>query len=129
MALGQDLKMALSEPPGGLEAGGPTVACRVAAVVWEDTQRRFQRYSSLVFVLALIALAGIVAAIVLFFVVDDATSGAVASLVAGLLSGALAKFIRDERDTARKDRDAAREILRKDCEGQTADGILATLRG
>ena len=127
MALGRNLQAALSEP--AYEAGGgPSMACRVASVVWQDAQRRFQRYSTLVFVLALLALAAIVLAVVFFFVADDATGAGLVSLVSGLISGGLAGFIKKERDTAREDRDAAIAIVRSDCEGQSAEGVLQGMR-
>jgi hypothetical protein len=127
MALGQNLQTALSEP--AYEAGGgASMACRVASVVWQDAQSRFQRYSTLVFALALLALAAIVLAIVFFFVADDATGAGLVSLVGGLISGGLAGFIKKERDTARDDRNAAIAIVQADCAGQSAEDVLQTMR-
>jgi hypothetical protein len=125
MALGTDLQVAVRG--SALEGGEATMPCRVASVVWHDAQRRFQRYSTLVFVLALLALAAILAAIVLFFAVDDAASQAVITLVSGLIAGGLATFIKDERDNARDDRNAAVEIINDQCAGQEPEQVLALM--
>jgi Tfp pilus assembly protein PilN len=69
----------------GLQSGGGvTIPCRVASVVWDDAQRRFQRSSTLMYVLALLALAAILLAVVFFFVTDDQTGAGLVSLVSGL---------------------------------------------
>jgi hypothetical protein len=123
----EKLELAVQEP--GLESvgGGSTVPCKVASVVWEDAQRRFQRYSTLVYILALLALTGIVAGVVLFLAVDDETSAALVSLVSGLLSGGLGAFIKGERDNAKEARDAAQGIVDRQCAGQTAEAVVAGL--
>jgi len=125
--LGHDLELAVAgeaeEDAAAMPAGakaiggepGGSIPCRVAAVVWKDAQRRFESYSTLVWILAIIALAAIVAAIALFFIVDDTTSAGVVSLVGGLLASALTKFIKDERDSARTDRDVAQKLVNSEC--------------
>ena len=129
MALANKLDVALREPERSVAGGdgGLSVPCKVASVVWDDSQRRYQSYQTLVYVLALIALAGIGAAIVFFFVVDDKASAGIVSLIGGLLSGGLARFIKTERDTARDDRNAANEIVREECAGQTAEAVVSSL--
>jgi hypothetical protein len=125
MGLGTNLQIALQESP--LEAGGPTIPCRVASVVWQDAQRRFQRYSTLVYALALLAIVAIVLAVVFFFFTNNTKGEGLVTLVTGLITGGLAGFIKTERDTARKDRDAAVEIINAQCAGQTADQVVASL--
>jgi len=125
MGLGSNLQVALQESP--LEAGGPTVPCRVASVVWQDAQRRFQRYSTLVYLLALLAIAAIVLAVVFFFFTDDTKGEGLITLVSGLITGGLAGFIKTERDTARKDRDAAVSIVNAQCVGQTAEQVVTSM--
>ena len=127
MALADRLEVALQD--SGLEAAGGdlSVPCKVASVVWDDAQRRFQRYSTLVYLLALLALLGIIAAVVFFFAVDDKTSAAVVSLVSGLISGTLAGFIKGERDQARTDRDKAHTIVGTSCGGKKAEEVVSSL--
>jgi VIT1/CCC1 family predicted Fe2+/Mn2+ transporter len=128
MAIGNRLSQALQPSESAQEsAGGTTIPCKVASVVWDDAQRRFQRYSTLVYVLALLALAAILLAVVFFFVSDDGTGAGLVSLVSGLISGGLGAFIKRERDAAAKDRDAAHKIVNEQCAGQTAEAVIATL--
>ena len=93
----------------------------------DDAQERFQRYSGLVWILALLSLGAIVAAVLAYLIGDDSTPEAITSAVAGLIGGALATFIKGERDQARKDRDAAQGVLNDQCEGQTAAEILQAI--
>jgi hypothetical protein len=131
MAVASRLEAALEGPgqdPGVQAAdGGLTVPCKVASVVWDDAQKRFARYSTLVYVLALLAMAGIVAAIVFFFAVDDKASAGVVSLISGLVTGTLAGFIKGERDTARTDRDKAGEIVSRECKQQSPEAVVRSL--
>jgi ABC-type xylose transport system permease subunit len=123
MGLGTNLQVALQG--SALEGGGPTIPCKVASVVWQDAQRRFQRYSTLVYVLAVLAVIAILGAVAFFLLADDATGEGLVTLVSGLIAGGLATFIKDERDKAREDRDAAVTIVKDQCAGQTADQVVA----
>jgi hypothetical protein len=114
------------EASGQSTANEITIPCRVAAVVHDHEQRSYERTQAVMWALVLIALAGIVAAIVLFFV-SDTESAALSSLVAGLLTGPLALFIRTQRDDARDARDAAQKTVQEQCKGQTTQSILETL--
>lgn len=130
MALADRLESAVRPEQGGLEStAGPTltVPCKVASVVFIDAQRRFELYSNLRLVLVLLGLLGIAAAIIIYVAIDDATAAAVVTLIEGLIAGGLAKPVSDERDLAKKDRDAARDIIRTDCEGQTAESIVQAM--
>jgi hypothetical protein len=127
--LGQRLETAV-QAAGGLEstAGAAiTVPCKVAALVFEDAQRRFKVYSNLRLALVLLGLAGIVAGIVLFIAVDDAAAAAVVTFIEGLVAGALAKPVSDERDQARTDRDAAVKIITEQCNGQSSESIVGAM--
>jgi hypothetical protein len=78
-------------------------------------------------VLVVLGVAGIVAAIVVYFAVDDATAAAVVTFIDGLVTGALAKPVSDERNQARTDRDAAQDILNEQCARQPAETIIKAM--
>jgi hypothetical protein len=120
------LRAATLEGPGPFESkdARPTVPCRVAAVVWKDAQRRFERISTLIYVLLVLALMTMVAAVVFFFVGEAAVGAGAVSVVTGLVSGGLAAFIKDERDKAREARDGAMKIINDSCAGQEPDEVL-----
>ena len=124
MGLGSNLEVALQE--SAFEAEGPTIPCRVSSVVWHDAQLRFQRYSNLVYLLALHSRRS---SSPLCSSSSRTTRGAKGSshLSAALISGGLAAFIKGERDQARKDRDAAQKIVGKQCAGQTAEQVVASM--
>jgi hypothetical protein len=122
------LPQAVEAPALGLEGGGgPTIPCRVAVVVMASAQSRANRLNNIMLVLVGIALLAIVGAIVVFLVADGATAEALITFVGGLLTGTLAKFIKDEREDATADRDAAHTILNTQCAGQSADEVLAAM--
>jgi hypothetical protein len=129
MPLADRLDVALQETAEEGIGAGLTVPCKVASIVWEDAQRRFKRYSGLINLLLLLALAGIAAAIVFFFVADAKTSAGIVSLISGLVSGGLTAPIYAERDVARKDRDEAQKIVGNQCKGQTAQAVVDSLAG
>ncbi len=131
MALGSALATALQEPPrqegiAPAEAE-PSIPCKVAAVVMDDAQPRFERYSTLVWILALLSLGAIIAAALAYLIGDDSAPEAITGAVAGLIGGALATFIKGERDQARTDRDAAHKILNEQCEGQSKEQVLQSM--
>lgn len=131
MALADNLARAVRDDAGLESAGGTkalTVPCKVAAVVFDDAQRRFRLYSNLRLVLVLLGLAGIAAAIAVFIAVDDAAAAAVVTFIDGLVTGGLAKPVTDERNQAKTDRDAAQKILNDQCSNQSAESIIQAMR-
>jgi hypothetical protein len=116
------------QPEAAPADGAPaSIPCRVAVVVFEDAQRRFQRFSFLVLLLAGLFVAAAVATLVLFLVVDDATGEGFLSLVIAILTGPGAAFVKSERDKARDDRNSAQGVINSQCGEHSPAGVLQAM--
>lgn len=131
MTLAEELQVAVqgAQPEAAAAGGtGPSIPCRVAVVVFEDAQRRFQRYSGLVLLLAVLFVAAVIGTAVLTFAVDDATGEALLSLAITVLTGPGTAFVKSERDKARDDRNAAGDVIAAQC-GEASPGEVLEQMG
>jgi hypothetical protein len=95
-------------------------SCEVAKVDFADARHEFDRYKNLVFVMACVFAAFLVAGIVLVALGSDTRGAGIVSFVGTVASGIAMRWILARRNQASKDKDAAKTLVRNYCEAPDA---------